>query len=392
MLSPLRVGNRLSESLRSRNFQRLILITFVLWTLFGCMSALQYYANSMEDRMAFPIRSVLTLTLGDAWLKAVITVPLVIALVHVNRKFKRWITRLGFYTLLFMAFFTAHVSIRPMVLPFVVRPAAGAPESGGDKYSYRDKVEIAARSFFANDVTGFACIAIVFNAWAYAMEMQRRALNEQKLAARLASAELQVLKMQLQPHFLFNTLNTIYNLAPQNSRKAQTMIARLSDLLRLSLDHVSSNMVPLQQELEFLENYLDIEKTRFEERLQVVREIDPEALDAAVPNLLLQPLVENAIRHGIGKKASGGTIEIRASKSGNRLLITITDDGRNPVAEKSSSGIGLANTRARLTQLFGSDFYFELKPAGQGAQVAINLPFQPIANIMKQEESVDERT
>jgi LytS/YehU family sensor histidine kinase len=196
--------------------------------------------------------------------------------------------------------------------------------------------------------------------------------------------------MQLQPHFLFNTLNTIYNLAPQNSRKAQTMIARLSDLLRLSLDHVSSNMVPLQQEMEFLENYLDIEKTRFEERLQIVREIDPDALDAAVPNLLLQPLVENAIRHGIGKKASGGTIQIRAAKQDQRLRITITDDGRPPMPNPNSSGIGVANTRARLTQLFGKDFTFELKPSGQGTQVSIDIPFQSSEHIVKQEEPVDE--
>ena len=282
-----------------------------------------------------------------------------------------------------------HFLLRPLVLPVVIRKASNELVNS-PKISYREKVSIAAMTFWVPDLMGFACIVIAFNAWVYAMETQRRALNEERLAARLASAELQVLKMQLQPHFLFNTLNTIYNLAPQNSRKAQTMIARLSDLLRLSLDHVSSNMVPLQQELEFLENYLDIEKTRFEERLQIVREIDPEALDAAVPNLLLQPLVENAIRHGIGKKASGGTIEIRAVKLGKRLTITITDDGHNPSAKASSSGIGMANTRARLAQLYGKDFTFELKPVGEGAQVAIDLPFQSSESIVKQEESVDE--
>jgi two-component system, LytTR family, sensor kinase len=272
----------------------------------------------------------------------------------------------------------------------VVRANPSAPLTS-PKISYREKVTIAAMTFFIPDLMGFACIAIAFQAWAFAMETQRRALNEERLAARLASAELQVLKMQLHPHFLFNTLNTIYNLAPQNSRKAQVMIARLSNLLRLSLDHVSSNMVPLQQELEFLDSYLDIEKTRFDERLQIVKQIEPETLDAAVPNLLLQPLVENAIRHGIGKKASGGTIEIRAVKiasTASRLRITITDDGRPPNPASSSSGIGLANTRARLTQLFGSDFYFDLKAAGQGAQVVIDIPFQSIEMIVKDEETV----
>jgi two-component sensor histidine kinase len=389
MLYPPKVGHRLLESLRSRKFWRLILITFALWATFGLMTAVQYYANSSDERATFPLSTILILTLGDAWIRAVITVPIVLALTSVHRRFARWSVRIAFYCLLFAAFAPAHFLIRPLVLPLVIRKTPSAPVTS-PKISYHEKVSIAAMTFFIPDLMGFACIVIAFNAWVYAQETQRRALNEERLAARLASAELQVLKMQLQPHFLFNTLNTIYNLAPQNSRKAQTMIARLSDLLRLSLDHVSSNMVPLQQELEFLENYLDIEKTRFEERLQIVREIDPEALDAAIPNLLLQPLVENAIRHGIGKKASGGTIEIRAAKQNQRLRITITDDGRPPMPDPNSTGIGVANTRARLTQLFGQNFIFELKPAGQGTQVAIDIPFQSSEHIVKQEEAVDE--
>ena len=384
------VGTRLLDSIRSRNFWRLILIIYGVWTLFGAMGTVQYWANSMGEA-DFQLRTMLILTIGDAWLKATLTVPVVITLLSVHRRFARWPQRIAMCVLLFFAFLAAHVTVRPFVLPFVVRPTMPNEKLPVKTYPYREKVEIALRSFALSDLMGFSCIVFVFNAWMYAIETQRRALNEERLAARLASAELQVLKMQLQPHFLFNTLNTIYNLAPQNSRKAQVMIARLSDLLRLSLDHVSSNMVPLQQEMEFLDNYLDIEKTRFEERLTVVREIDPEALDAAVPNLLLQPLVENAIRHGISKKASGGTIEIKAAKQGTRLKITITDDGRSPGASTSGSGIGMGNTRARLTQLFGQDFTFELKPIEQGSQVLIDLPFQPSASIAKQEEPVDER-
>jgi len=389
MLYPTQVGTRLLESLRSRNFWRLILITFGIWTTFGVMTAVQYYANSYDERATFSLKTILILTLGDAWIRAAITVPTVLVLLYIHRKHAWWPARVAFYLFLFFAFAPAHFLIRPLVLPLVVRATPSAPVTS-PKLTYRSKVSIAAMTFWVPDLMGFVCMVVAFNAWAYAQETQRRAVNQERLAARLASAELQVLKMQLQPHFLFNTLNTIYNLAPQNSRKAQSMIARLSDLLRLSLDHVSSNMVPLQQELEFLDNYLDIEKTRFEERLQVVRNIAPEALDAAVPNLLLQPLVENAIRHGIGKKASGGTIEIQAIKAGDRLKISITDDGRNPPTLSSGGGIGLANTRARLTQLFGSDFYFELRPCGEGAQVYIDLPFQSSESIVKQEESVDE--
>jgi len=184
--------------------------------------------------------------------------------------------------------------------------------------------------------------------------------------------------MQLQPHFLFNTLNTIYNLAPQNSRKAQLMIARLSELLRLSLEHVSTETVPLQRELEFLNSYLEVEKTRFEERLKIVFDIDPETLDAEVPNMILQPLVENSIRHGIGKKAAGGTIGISSRKTGGRLALLVTDDGKglSPGLSSVVRGIGLSNTRARLAQLYGQDFHFDLSPATEGTKATIEIPFQ----------------
>jgi hypothetical protein len=369
------------EQVRKRSFWRLILATLALWTLFGVTTALQYYANSMPaDRASYPLSRWAVLTLSDNWLKALITVPLILALMLLHKRAKRWPLRLGAYLLLLFAFICVHVALRPFVVPLVLRDDT---KVSTPKLNYLEKVEIAARSFMVIDLMGFAVIALIFNAWSYAEEMQQRALNEERLTARLAQAELQALKMQLHPHFLFNTLNAIYNLAPENSRKTQLMIARLSDLLRLSLDHVSSNLITLQQELEFLDCYLEIEKTRFEERLKVIEEIDPEALDASVPNLFLQPLVENAIRHGISKKASGGSVAIRAAKAGHRLTITITDDGRSSATGSKPSGIGLSNTRARLTQIFASDYRFEVQATPEGTRVLIDIPFVPIESIDK---------
>jgi two-component system LytT family sensor kinase len=377
----------LGHSIRNRNFWKLILLTFLLWTLFGLATALQYYATTMpSDRASFPLQRWLILTLSDNWLKATLTVPLVLSLMYLHAHVKRWFLRIAFYVLLFFGFAGLHVSLRPMVVPLVM--FSDNERLSAPKMSYREKVALAARSFVLNDIMGFSVVVLIFNAWAYAQEMQQRTLNEERLTARLAQAELQALKMQLHPHFLFNTLNTIYNLAPDNSRKAQLMISRLSNLLRLSLDHVSSNLVTLQQEMEFLDCYLDIEKTRFEERLKVIEEIDPDALDGAVPNLLLQPLVENAIRHGIARKAAGGTVAIRAAKLGARLTITVTDDGRPATPDKQSKGIGLANTRARLTQLYGSDFMFDVQPAGEGTRVLIDIPFVPIESMASREEAV----
>ena len=166
------------------------------------------------------------------------------------------------------------------------------------------------------------------------------------------------------------------------------MIARLSNLLRLSLEHVSTDVVPLEKELEFLDTYLEIERTRFEERLRVDRYVDPDVLNAAVPAMLLQPIVENAVRHGISKRAEGGSLIIRITRTGRHLCVVVMNEGRSPDAARSASGIGLANTRARLTQAFGDDYHFSLSPVQGGAEVLIDIPFRPIAVGIEQEELV----
>ena len=158
---------------------------------------------------------------------------------------------------------------------------------------------------------------------------------------------------------------------------ANQMLVRLSDLLRQSLESVGKQEVPLWQELEFLNGYLEIEQTRFQDRLSIKRRIDPATLDAAVPNLILQPLVENAIRHGIARRPGAGHVEIRSQRTDSRLQIEIEDDGPGLVGEKSTSkGVGLTNTRARLTQLYGAAHQFEMRNAeGGGVLVRLEIPF-----------------
>src|SRR5262249_40591374 len=188
-------------------------------------------------------------------------------------------------------------------------------------------------------------------------------LKASQLEARLAQAQLQALKMQLHPHFLFNTLHAISALMRKDVEEADRMITRLSDLLRLTLENVGAQEATLRQELEILGRYLEIEQRRFGDRLQVKMEIEPETLDARAPNLILQPLVENAIRHGIAPRSAPGLIEIRASRAGDKLELQVRDNGvglptdhREPIKE----GVGLANTRARLEQLYGAAYRFEV--------------------------------
>ncbi len=200
-----------------------------------------------------------------------------------------------------------------------------------------------------------------------------RELRAAQLETRLARSQLQVLRAQLQPHFLFNTLNSISALMHRDVEAADRMVTRLGDLLRLSLTHTERQEVPLRQELDFLDHYLAIQRTRFRDRLTVTVDVAPEAVDALVPSLILQPLVENAIRHGIEPRSTPGHVEVRAHLEGDRLVLEVRDDGPGiptPAGRPGTGhGIGLTNTRARLEQLYGGAHRFTLANGGDGGLV-----------------------
>jgi signal transduction histidine kinase len=217
-------------------------------------------------------------------------------------------------------------------------------------------------------------------------ESQERELTAAQLRTRLAEANLQALQRQLHPHFLFNTLNTISALMHRDVQAADAMLERLGDLLRLTLDRIGTQHVSLKDELDFLRKYLEIEKTRFGERLQVHIEVDLDTLDAAVPNLVLQPLVENALRHGIGPKIGGGRVDILARREGNDLRLEVRDNGVGLAQDAFHDGVGLTNTRSRLEHLYGDRYRFECHtPPGGGLAVTVVIPFgadaagQPVA-------------
>ncbi len=194
--------------------------------------------------------------------------------------------------------------------------------------------------------------------------------------AQLTRAELHALKAQLQPHFLFNTLNTISSLVREEPLKAEAMLSRLGDLLRITLRDHQADEVPLADELAFVDGYLEIEQARFGDRLQVVRHIDPAALDALVPHLVLQPMVENAVRHGVGPRLAGGTLQVRAERRGGTLALEVRDDGVGAAA--FAEGVGIANTRARLAHLYGGEHRFAVSSSpGDGFSVAIEIPYRP---------------
>jgi LytS/YehU family sensor histidine kinase len=203
-------------------------------------------------------------------------------------------------------------------------------------------------------------------------------IRSSQLAEQLTSSQLSTLKTQMHPHFLFNTLSAIMVLVRQrNGRKAETMLSRLSDLLRHTLDDVDAQEVPLSRELDFLRLYLAIEEVRFEDRLRVRIDAGPEVSNALVPHMALQPIVENAVRHGLGQSEEPVLIHVRASRVNGYLALIVTDDGPGcPTPAFEKKGIGLANTQNRLRGLYGKEASFSVENrAPRGVQVTMTLPY-----------------
>src|SRR5690606_36019960 len=200
-----------------------------------------------------------------------------------------------------------------------------------------------------------------------------------RLEKHLVEAQLQTLQRQLQPHFLFNTLHAISALMHRDVDAADRMLSRLSDLLRLSLDTVGRQLIPLKAEIDFLTRYLQIEQARLGERLTVEWDVEDDTLDGLVPNLVLQPLVENAIKHAIALKSEGGAVRISARREGEMLRMEVQDSGSGPSdsgLQSLKTGIGLSNTRARLTHHYGANYRFEFHKRPRAFAVLIVVPWK----------------
>jgi two-component system LytT family sensor kinase len=213
----------------------------------------------------------------------------------------------------------------------------------------------------------------------YYRESRDRALRASQLETRLIEAQLKTLQQQLQPHFLFNTLNSISVLMHRDVAAADRTLIRLSDLLRLTLERLGERSITLAAELDFLRKYLEIERTRFADRLKVRFSVADEALDAMVPTLLLQPLVENAIKHGVARRAGPGHIDVTARREQDKLWIEIRDDGVGLSEDGLTAlhkGIGVSTTRRRLQHQFGADFRFEFHRLAQGVAVVVVVPWR----------------
>ena len=273
-----------------------------------------------------------------------------------------------------IVFAIAHVVVRMLVYP-VINPMT--------KEAFPIGWSLFGRLFLYNVLDDciavyLPVVAIAHVLWYY-HEFRDRELRSSQLETRLAQAQLKALKSQLQPHFLFNTLHSISTLMLTNVQAADTMLVRLSDLLRMSLENNTVQETTLNREMQFVTGYLEIEQMRFEDRLKVRCDVHPDTLDARVPHLLLQPLVENAIRHGASRRAEGGEVWITVERQNDNLHIQVGDNGPgfSPNPEwRAKHGLGLNATRERLQVFYGDRQRLDVHSApGRGTTVSILLPF-----------------
>jgi two-component system LytT family sensor kinase len=228
----------------------------------------------------------------------------------------------------------------------------------------------------------YAVIVGVSHAVALYHESQERKLKAAQLETRLVEARLKTLEAELHPHFLFNTLHAISTLVHRDPDSADRMISRLSDLLRITFDRTGEPKISLKDEIDFLQKYLDIEQTRFQDRLTVSVDIDSDALDGEVPRMILQPLVENAIKHGIAGRSGGNQIHVSAGLDRDRLWMQVRDNGvglQVRTLKALRTGVGLSNTRARLDCLYGRLYRLEFSDRHGGLSVLIEIPFQRVS-------------
>jgi hypothetical protein len=242
-------------------------------------------------------------------------------------------------------------------------------------------LEPAAHATYRLDTFVYWAIAMVCVALDYQSDLKDREIRTSTLERLLSEARLATLRSQLDPHFLFNTLNSISAYVESAPRQARLMLEQLGDLLRLSLEHADRQEIPLECELTFIDRYIQLQLVRFSDRLGVRVRVDPEALSAAVPTCVLQPLVENAIHHGTSRLSASGTLELSAWRSGDCLQLRVRDNGPGLPAGwtlERHSGLGLRNTRARLEHLYGPENYsFEVTRDGdRGTCVDVTLPYR----------------
>lgn len=357
---------------------REIVLIFAFWTFLATLTAV----NRLLDPRGFGFRPMspagpITLAFVESWTWAAVT-PFILWLSSWSSSPKsdsrvrsQWI-RIPLLLLIGVVVAIVVYTLVDAARYIVIDPPVRRGRGGGPVFAPLRQI---GRLRFVNQLLVYLAVLAAGFAREFFRRDQRRQQQAAQLQAQLAEARLDALRMQINPHFLFNTLHAVSALVERDPGGVRRMIARLSELLRYTIESHATDEVPLREELAFLRRYIEIMEVRFQGRLRVEMKIDDDTQDALVPNLILQPIVENALEHGVNRAAGEGRIEIAARRDGKRLLLTVRDNGPG-LDTLNESGVGLANTRARLAQLYGTEAALTLTNAeGGGTIAAIALPY-----------------
>lgn len=357
------------------------MIYWFAWTAAGLFYISQDFMTRLSRNESIPWRNVVIGWMAAMYICAVFT-P---AILRIGRHWpleqaRRWqLAALHLGASVIFSLVSTALEV-PVLVALGMLPVANGPMSFA-----RDVWILLPYDLHGGIIRYWAVVALqaLFRSNQEARRREREALElkvqSAQLAEQLTSSQLSALKMQLHPHFLFNTLSAIMVLVrQQKEREAETMLSRLSDLLRHTLDDVEAQEVPVWRELDFLRLYLSIEQVRFEDRLRVRIDADPEVTDALMPHMALQPIVENAVRHGLGQSEEPVLIHVRIVRANGHLALTVTDDGPGcPTPVFKEKGIGLANTRNRLERLYGAEARLSTENRSpRGVQVTMTLPYR----------------
>lgn len=361
-------------------------ISFGVWTFVALAGSWTIWQLYRTTEMPMRFRTTLWLEMSQILTYAPLT-PFAYALaVRYPIRSSNWKQRAPLYLAAGLAFSIMHVALRG-VTPYAIYEAKDRDWSSAiwNAHTHVFGIQWAAmRKLFLNnvvdDITGtFTPIVLVAHAISYYRKFQEREFRTMQLEGQLAKSHLQALKSQLQPHFLFNTMHSVSALMLTDVQAADRMITRLADLLRMNLESAGTQITSLNKELEFVNCYLEIEQVRFEERLRVIFDVAPETLDAQVPLLLLQPLVDNAVKHGISRVTEGGEIRISSFIQNDHLKLEVKDNGPGirPSSNERGCGLGLRVTRERMETLYGENQSVEVSsPPEGGVSVVVTIPFR----------------
>jgi len=387
-----------SKALRHRPMWLQVLRTFAIWLAFWIFVGMMFMGQDITRRLFYNDPS-LWMEVGFWTIRVLLSAVLTLVVLRLGASFpieKRvWARRLSLHVVFSLCFGVVRTGLEAVVYSHL---SAG----WGPAYEWTRSVEYTFKVLLIfglhQAVIAYWFIVVLHTAVRYHEKFQERAaaalrleLNAAELREQVTRAQLGALKMQLQPHFLFNTLNAIMGMVRTGEvQQAEHALSRFSDLLRAVLDDMDSQEVTLERELTYLRLYLSIEQMRFSDRLVVHVKADPDLLDAAVPHMALQPVAENAVRHGIGCSIARGAIDVRASRMEDRLRITVKNTGGTArTGPPPGWGIGLTNLRARLNQLYGSEAELRMDCIDGCAAVEVIVPYRRLAAATELAASMD---